>query len=68
MSRWKDSQRCFKASRRGLCIGKARLADGTIVLAVLGEPFLCDGRKEITDFGGWRAYIASSKFEGRHKK
>ena len=52
----------------GLCIGKAKLADGTIVLAVLGEPFLCDGRKEITDFGGWRAYIASGKFEGRHQK
>ena len=42
-------------------IGKVKLADGTIVLGVLGEPFLCKGRREITEFGGWRAYIASGK-------
>jgi hypothetical protein len=42
----------------GLCIGKVKLADGTIVLGVLGEPFLCEGRREITEFGGWRAYTA----------
>ena len=40
----------------GLCIGKVALADGTVVLGVLGEPFLCAGRREITEFGGWRAY------------
>jgi hypothetical protein len=40
----------------GLAIGKVALADGTVVLGVLGEPFLCDGRREITSFGGWRAY------------
>ena len=27
----------------GLCIGKVVLADGTVVLGVLGEPFLCEG-------------------------
>ena len=43
----------------GLCIGKVVLADGSIVLGVLGEPFLCAGRREITAFGGWRAYVAS---------
>jgi hypothetical protein len=42
----------------GLTIGKVRLADGTEVLGVLGEPFLCEGQREITAFGGWRAYIA----------
>jgi hypothetical protein len=52
----------------GLCIGKVKLADGTIVLGVLGEPFLCEGRREITQYGGWRAYIASGKFEEREKK
>jgi len=26
---------------------------------VLGEPFLCQGEREITEFGGWRAYIAT---------
>jgi len=40
----------------GLCIGKIVLADGQEVLGVLGEPFLCEGQKEITSYGGWRAY------------
>lgn len=40
----------------GLCIGKVRLSDGSEVLGVLGEPFLCEGQREITQFGGWRAY------------
>lgn len=43
----------------GLSIGKVALADGSIVLGVLGEPFLCEGQKEITAHGGWRAYIAA---------
>jgi gamma-glutamylcyclotransferase (GGCT)/AIG2-like uncharacterized protein YtfP len=43
----------------GLSIGKVKLADGSEVLGVLGEPILCDGQKEITSFGGWRAYTAS---------
>ena len=40
----------------GLCIGKVVLADGQEVLGVLGEPFLCEEQKEITDYGGWRSY------------
>ena len=40
----------------GLCIGKVKLADQTEVLGVLGEPILCEGQKEITNFRGWRAY------------
>ena len=43
----------------GLAIGKVKLADGSTVLGVLGEPILCEGKKEITSFGGWRAYTAS---------
>jgi hypothetical protein len=42
----------------GLSIGKVRLADGSEVLGVLGEPALCAGQKEITSYGGWRAYLA----------
>jgi len=42
----------------GLSIGKVKLADGSVVLGVLGEPILCEGKKEITEFGGWRNYIA----------
>ena len=43
----------------GLTIGKVRLADGSEVLGVLGEPAICEGQKEITAFGGWRAYLDS---------
>lgn len=43
----------------GLAIGKVVLRDGSIVLGVLGEPFLCEGQREISSYGGWRAYIAS---------
>ncbi len=41
----------------GLCIGKVRLADGETVLGVLGEPILCEGQHEITQWGGWRSYL-----------
>jgi len=46
----------------GLCIGKVLLADGSETLGVLGEPLLCEGQKEITHYGGWRAYIASAEY------
>jgi gamma-glutamylcyclotransferase (GGCT)/AIG2-like uncharacterized protein YtfP len=45
----------------GLSIGKVKLADGSEVLGVLGEPILCEGQKEITATGGWRNYMASRK-------
>ena len=43
----------------GLSIGKVSLASGVEVLGVLAEPILCAGQREITEFGGWRAYIAA---------
>ena len=43
----------------GLCIGKVTLEDGGEVLGVLGEPLLCEGQREITQYGGWRAYTAA---------
>ncbi len=43
----------------GLCIGKVRLADGEETLGVLGESALCEGQREITEYGGWRAYLAA---------
>ena len=43
----------------GLCVGKVQLADGEEVLGVLGEPALCEGMREITAHGGWRAYLAA---------
>lgn len=43
----------------GLAIGKVKLANGETVLGVIGEPLTVQNRKEITQFGGWRAYQAS---------
>ena len=45
----------------GLAIGKVVLRDGSLVLGVLGEPFLCEGRQEITTYGGWRGYMAARR-------
>jgi hypothetical protein len=49
------------AEPAGLAVGKVVLRDGSIVLGVLGEPFLCEGKREITQYGGWRAYVASKR-------
>ena len=49
------------AEPAGLAIGKVVLRDGSIVLGVLGEPFLCEGKREITEYGGWRAYVRSHR-------
>jgi gamma-glutamylcyclotransferase (GGCT)/AIG2-like uncharacterized protein YtfP len=43
----------------GLSIGKVTLEDGSETLGVLGEPILCEGQREITSHGGWRAYMAA---------
>ena len=43
----------------GLSIGKVQLASGDEILGVLAEPILCVGQREISEFGGWRAYCAS---------
>ena len=45
----------------GLSIGKVVLANGETVLGVLGEPALVEGQREITTYGGWRAYIEAEK-------
>lgn len=49
----------------GLSIGKVRLDDGRMVLGVLAEPETVKGMREITAYGGWRAYIASDAFGTR---
>lgn len=41
----------------GLCLGKVELQDGESVLGILGEPYLCESKEEITTWGGWRSYI-----------
>lgn len=41
----------------GLSIGKVTLADGEVVLGVIGEPICCESGLEITEYGGWREYM-----------
>ena len=43
----------------GLAIGKVMLEDGEEVLGVIGEPLTVEGKKEITQHGGWREYQAA---------
>jgi len=43
----------------GLTIGKVRLSAGVETLGVLAEPILCEGQRDISHHGGWRAYRAS---------
>jgi hypothetical protein len=43
----------------GLCVGRVCLSNGEMVLGVLAEPILCENQVEITDWGGWRAYVQS---------
>ena len=43
----------------GLSIGKVKLKGSGEVLGVLAEPILCEGMREITEHGGWRAYCAA---------
>ncbi|WP_291743370.1 allophanate hydrolase [Bauldia sp.] len=42
-----------------LGIGTVKLADGTAVKGFLCEPAAIDGARDISDFGGWRAYLDS---------
>jgi len=44
----------------GLCIGKVSLLSGAETLGVVAEPILCEGQRDISEFGGWRAYRAAS--------
>lgn len=41
----------------GLSIGKVKLEGGETVLGVLGEPALVEHQREISAYGGWRAYV-----------
>ena len=48
----------LKREPAGLSVGKILLANDREVLGILGESYLCEGKQEITDFGGWRKYTA----------
>ena len=51
----------LQAEPAGLSIGKVALEDGSEVLGVLGEPWLCADAPDITRHGGWREYQASRR-------
>ncbi|WP_375411881.1 allophanate hydrolase [uncultured Bradyrhizobium sp.] len=44
-----------------LSIGTIRLADGSGVKGFLVEPAAIDGARDISHFGGWRAFMADAK-------
>lgn len=44
----------------GLCLGQVELADGGTVWGILGEPYICENQREITQWGGWRSYRAGA--------
>ena len=41
----------------GLTVGRVKSEGNNEVLGVLAEPYLLEGEIEITEFGGWRAYL-----------
>jgi len=44
-----------------LAIGTVTLADGSLVKGFVAEPRALIGARDITEFGGWRKFIASLK-------
>ncbi|HEU0317706.1 MAG TPA: hypothetical protein VFR49_10280, partial [Solirubrobacteraceae bacterium] len=42
-----------------LAIGRVELADGTSVPGFLCDPRVAEGAREITGWGGWRAFLAA---------
>ncbi len=44
-----------------MAIGRVALADGRCVAGFLCEPCAVEGAVDITSFGGWRAYVASTE-------
>ena len=40
----------------GLCMGKIELQDNKWEFGILGEPYICEGREDISHWGGWRSF------------
>jgi hypothetical protein len=56
--------RLYMGEPTELTLGKVVLEDGTHVIGVLGESAIVAGQREITAFGGWRAYIRAEGIDG----
>jgi allophanate hydrolase len=50
----------MRGVRAPLCIGTIELEDGASVLGFLCESVATAGQRDISSFGGWRAYRRSS--------
>jgi len=55
----------LKREPQGLSVGHVQLGDGSWTLGVIGEPILCDGKTDISCFGGWRAYLEQTAASGK---
>jgi hypothetical protein len=53
--------RILEGEPPGLCLGKIELMDEEWVFGILGEAYICQGKQEITEWGGWRNYISQKK-------
>jgi allophanate hydrolase len=42
-----------------MTIGVTRLSDGSLVKGFCCEPYAIEGARDITEYGGWRAYLAA---------
>ena len=51
-------QEVLSKEPEGLTIKEITLIDGSKVQGVVGLPFIIENRKEITNYGGWRNYLA----------
>lgn len=62
---WDIPQSCFgefvAEIPAPLGIGNLQLADGRWVKGFICEPYALDGARDITSFGGWRAFIVSQQ-------
>ena len=54
----------FFGEPHGLSLGWVVLADGTKTIGVLAEADLVEGQREITGYGGWRAYTEAEGIPG----
>ncbi|MPY50182.1 allophanate hydrolase [Streptomyces acidicola] len=53
--------RLLTALPRPMTLGRVELADGTHVPGFLCEPAALEGAADITEYGGWRAYVNATR-------
>jgi len=56
--------RIYRGEPPELSLGWVILEDGSRVLGVLGESAVVEGQREITEWGGWRAYTEREGIAG----